>query len=334
MRRGMWMMLCACAVAWSLAGNTRAQDALLNDLYGLGVHAYYSNDYFRAHELLTSAVEQGSQDPRVFYFRGLTYQMLGRPDEARDDFRQGAQLELTTISPVPIGHSLQRVQGSTRLMLEGYRREAKLAARSQQMAVERARYEELERNESDMRRDPNARNLPVPNLPAANVPDELAPFPGAGNEPVPVPATPPATTPAPAPASDPFGSPAPGADPFGSPAPAPAADPFGTPATEPAAEPDPFGAPAPAPATEPDPFGAPMPVAPAGDSDPFSDDNAVAPAGQPMPENDDSDLLGNPFADDDAGAAAPAPAPAPAPAAAPAGEAMPADDPFGDPFAN
>ena len=102
MRRGMWMMLCACAVAWSLAGNTRAQDALLNDLYGLGVHAYYSNDYFRAHELLTSAVEQGSQDPRVFYFRGLTYQMLGRPDEARDDFRQGAQLELTTISPVPM----------------------------------------------------------------------------------------------------------------------------------------------------------------------------------------------------------------------------------------
>ena len=56
-----------------------AQDAVLGQIYGNGVHAYFGQDYLKAHQLFTSAIEGHSQDPRCFYFRGLTLLKLGRP---------------------------------------------------------------------------------------------------------------------------------------------------------------------------------------------------------------------------------------------------------------
>ena len=75
-----------------------AQDAVLNHLYGSGVHAYFSNDYARACEFLTSAIDGGTKDPRVYYYRGLTFFQLGRQEEAKLDFQQGAQLEAADVS--------------------------------------------------------------------------------------------------------------------------------------------------------------------------------------------------------------------------------------------
>ncbi|MBI2479949.1 MAG: hypothetical protein HYV60_15355 [Planctomycetia bacterium] len=63
-----------------------AQDSVLAELYGHGVHAYFAGQYQKAHEYLTTAIEQGTSDPRTFYFRGLAYTALGRPDEAKADF--------------------------------------------------------------------------------------------------------------------------------------------------------------------------------------------------------------------------------------------------------
>ncbi|HND54191.1 MAG TPA: tetratricopeptide repeat protein, partial [Pirellulaceae bacterium] len=68
-----------------------AQNAVLSDLYGRGVHAFFSQKYDRAHELLTAAIDNGSRDPRCYYFRGLSYSRLGRPDEAQADFTKGAE---------------------------------------------------------------------------------------------------------------------------------------------------------------------------------------------------------------------------------------------------
>ena len=59
------------AGAW--AGQARAQDGVLSQLYGNGVHAYFAGDFVKAHDLLSSAIAGGSRDPRCYYFRGLAY---------------------------------------------------------------------------------------------------------------------------------------------------------------------------------------------------------------------------------------------------------------------
>ncbi len=59
------------ALALSWQGSLLAQEAVLEELYGSGVHKYFSGDYAGADADLTAAVDGGSRDPRVYYFRGL-----------------------------------------------------------------------------------------------------------------------------------------------------------------------------------------------------------------------------------------------------------------------
>ena len=65
------------------AASAQAQDAaVLGQMYGSGVHAYFSGDYVGAHDQLTLAADGGTVDPRCYYFRGLAYLKLGRQEEA------------------------------------------------------------------------------------------------------------------------------------------------------------------------------------------------------------------------------------------------------------
>src|SRR4051812_12452038 len=99
------------AVGIVLAGLTSlAQDAMLEDLYGRGVHAYFSGNLPGSFDALNTAIKSGCRDPRAFYYRGLVLNRFGRPDEARDDFRKGAELEMLGGEPYPVGKSLERVQ--------------------------------------------------------------------------------------------------------------------------------------------------------------------------------------------------------------------------------
>ncbi|MFZ1933726.1 MAG: hypothetical protein WCB27_17880 [Thermoguttaceae bacterium] len=125
-----------------------AQDAVLAQQYGSGVHAYFTGDMQQAYERLTAAAQAGSKDPRVFYFRGLTYLQLGRPQEAAIDFRKGAELESKDINRFyNVGKALERVQGSERLQLEAYRVGARMAALEQEERIRKARYEAMKREE-------------------------------------------------------------------------------------------------------------------------------------------------------------------------------------------
>ena len=45
--------------------------ALLSEMFGRGIHAYYVGNQDDAREMFTSAIEHGLNDPRVFYFRGI-----------------------------------------------------------------------------------------------------------------------------------------------------------------------------------------------------------------------------------------------------------------------
>jgi tetratricopeptide (TPR) repeat protein len=136
------------------ANSLFAQDAVLGQKYGLGVHAYFAGDYLKAYEQLEAATAGGSKDPRVFYFRGLTYLKLGRGQEAVQDFRKGAELESRDTNKFyNVAKALERVQGGARIELEKYRVDARMAALEEAERMRKARYEAIQRDEARVLRE-------------------------------------------------------------------------------------------------------------------------------------------------------------------------------------
>ena len=126
----------ACVVLVATAQIAVAQDDLIGELYGRGVHAFYSRDFEEAHKQLTASIEQGSRDPRCFYFRGLAYARLGRPEESAADIKQGAALELANTEQLHgVSVALQRVQGTERITIEKERVSARLEASKKAKAL-------------------------------------------------------------------------------------------------------------------------------------------------------------------------------------------------------
>jgi tetratricopeptide (TPR) repeat protein len=138
--------VCAALLAFSAAACC-GQDALLEELYGRGVHAFFSQRMPEAFDALNAAIRSGSRDPRAYYYRGLALNRLGRPQEAQEDFRKGAELEVLGGEPYPVGKSLERIQGGERAALEAQRRVTRLAIHNSQSAQERVRYEQVKRAE-------------------------------------------------------------------------------------------------------------------------------------------------------------------------------------------
>jgi hypothetical protein len=231
------------------------QDRLLADLYGRGVHAYFDGQLEVSHKLLSEVIEQKTQDPRAYYFRGVVLTRLGRAELATKDFDAGATLEAKDVQQVyPVNRSLQRVQGKVRLTLETHRKEARLALRKYEGERRRVRYEALKAAEKDVLRSvdrPTPGN--APKLPDDAKVDANNPFSGdeagalGGGVAAPTkkkqtsqsslantrrrtePADTEVTTTTPGqPAAQPAAKPAAGANPFGgAPAAKPAANPFG-----------------------------------------------------------------------------------------------------------
>ncbi|HVX15147.1 MAG TPA: hypothetical protein VHC22_28400 [Pirellulales bacterium] len=163
-----------------LAAPARAQNEVLNELYGSGVHAYNSGSYLEAYNDLTMAVRSGSQDPRVFYYRGLSYMRLGRPQEAQVDFKKGAALEMAdTDRFYPVSKSLERIQGQARSQIERYRSSARLVAYQTRERKRFERYQRIRKNEPNvlMAPDDEAAEIPAPAKQPMKQPD-AEPAPG------------------------------------------------------------------------------------------------------------------------------------------------------------
>jgi hypothetical protein len=142
-----------------------AQNAVLSQFYGNGVHAFFSGNMSRANEELTTAINSGSKDPRAYYFRGLTQMKMGYRDAAIADFQKGAKLETADASRnYPVSKSLERVQGSDRLALERYRAVARASSVARQEQRMQARYEALRRNEADKLRRVATPRVEIPAL--------------------------------------------------------------------------------------------------------------------------------------------------------------------------
>lgn len=143
-----------------------AQEDPLEELYGNGVHLYNAGDYRSAYYELTRAVDNGSQDPRVFYYRGLCYLKLGRDQEGKSDFAKAAGMEMSDNDRFyPVSKSLERVQGRARQMIERYRSNARLRAFQNRERARFERYERIRRNEPNVLLSPapgESTKLPAP----------------------------------------------------------------------------------------------------------------------------------------------------------------------------
>ena len=285
------------------ASTLQAQEDLLSDLYGRGVHAYFAGKIDVANKLFSQAIDQDTEDPRCYYFRAITYTRLGRPEQATKDFQKGAQLETRDNQQIyAVNRSLQRVQGPVRLTLETHRAEARVKYRKYLQERLRVRYERLQEAEKEVLRGGSTSNPDnKPQLPNDAKIDPNNPFTGnnakllvADEQATPTKQTrtftpPVATKPTPATAGGTTGTPVaqPAAQPAG-------ANPFGgAPAAKPAAQPagaNPFGdAPAAKPAAQP-------PAQPAG-ANPFGDAPAAKPAAEPAAKPAAKPAAANPFGD-------------------------------------
>ena len=107
-----------------------AQDAVSRNHYGKGVQAYHRGNNSTARQHLEQALNHGSQDPRVYYFLGLTKLRSGDRYGAESDFNAAATLEYSGKRKYDVGMALSRIQGGERLQLEKIRRMTKAVIRS------------------------------------------------------------------------------------------------------------------------------------------------------------------------------------------------------------
>ncbi len=235
------IVLLAGGLASLVAVSSPAQEVILGQKYGRGVHDYFSGEYTKAYDQLTAAIDAGSKDPRAFYFRGLTYLKLGRSLESVQDFKKGAELESKDVNKFyNVSKALERVQGQPRIELENYRVEARMAALEDAERLRKLRYEAIQREESRVLRE-------QPPAPAEDIKAPVEPAAAAEKPAEPAAAAEKQAEPA---ADDPFAAPEekpaekkaekkaavePAADEAGDKAAAPAGDdPFGAPADKPA----------------------------------------------------------------------------------------------------
>lgn len=145
----------------------------LDELYGRGVHDYFRGNVTASIQTLSDCLAAGSQDPRVFFYRGLALASVGRTDEAVADFIKGSQIENDTVGSWDVSKSLERIQGPSRYWIEKHRLAARVVA--------------AERKPASLR--PDSRILPPATVPppvlreSRPIPNtELPPTPPAKND--------------------------------------------------------------------------------------------------------------------------------------------------------
>lgn len=126
--------LAGCAVSsllLSVGNDVAAQDAYLARIYGDGVHQYFRHDTNTAKCRFDSVINEGSRDPRAYYFRAIIALEAGDTGTAESDIRTGARYELEGRGTYDVWSALARVQGPHRVKFECYRNSALLSLRKQ-----------------------------------------------------------------------------------------------------------------------------------------------------------------------------------------------------------
>ena len=156
---------------FSLLSSTNAADPSVLAIYGDGVHSFYAGKFQQSYDYLSEVIEIGTDDPRVYYFRGLSALRLGSQRDADDDFTKGATFEAERGNTRTISRALERIQGPDRLLLEQCRSKARLAlAERQAPQLSRTRQSFLsgERRYSGIGGSESQDNLPKPPVEVEN----------------------------------------------------------------------------------------------------------------------------------------------------------------------
>ena len=102
-------------------------------LYSAGVQAFNAQRNAEAIGCFNKIEGLGTQDPRAFYFRGLSHSRLGNAAAATADYETAARMELTVAGrSYSVPKALERIQGRERTAIELYRRAAKRAWETEQ----------------------------------------------------------------------------------------------------------------------------------------------------------------------------------------------------------
>ena len=86
-----------------------AQNPVLAEIYGRGVHAFYSGQHDQARQMFSSAIDNGIKDPRAYYFVALLVRC--KEDRSRQS-RIGNKAPCWKPKPVPTLLLVARSLGS------------------------------------------------------------------------------------------------------------------------------------------------------------------------------------------------------------------------------
>lgn len=93
------------------------------DLLNGAMNSWRSGDVEAAREQFTEIIQNGSEDPRVYYFRGILAEQQGEKGDA--DFREGAELEVAMSAASRVNRAIEKTQGSLRAKIEKFRAAAR-----------------------------------------------------------------------------------------------------------------------------------------------------------------------------------------------------------------
>ena len=103
-------------------------ESTATQLYGRGTYAFNAGQYADAIAAFDQMEQAATDDPRVFFFRGLSHLRSGNEAAAATDFQTASKMELTVSGrSYSVPKALERIQGRDRILIERYRRAAKKA---------------------------------------------------------------------------------------------------------------------------------------------------------------------------------------------------------------
>lgn len=118
------------------AGSSQALAFNSQDSLNSALTAWRSGDLKSAQAQLTTLIDGGSSDPRLYFYRGILATQLGQDGDA--DFQKGAQLEAETGNTRLVNSALERTQGTLRARIEKFRRDARADYKPDPKAVKAA----------------------------------------------------------------------------------------------------------------------------------------------------------------------------------------------------
>lgn len=118
-------LFCLIMLSLTAHGADRASnDSLLNN----ALSVWRAGDLGSAEKLLSEIIENGTDDPRPLYFRGILAEQTGKDGSA--DLKAAAKLEAETSTASLVNRSIDRTQGPLRVRIERYRLEARNALKA------------------------------------------------------------------------------------------------------------------------------------------------------------------------------------------------------------